>query len=59
MDRCQLTRMFRLAKAEGCKFIFGSDAHAPSHMACFEHADLLAQTLELQDEDIAPIALDR
>ena len=57
MDRCQLMRMFRLAKAEGCKFLFGSDAHAPSHLNCFEDADLLAQTLELQDTDIAPIAL--
>lgn len=54
---CQLMRMFRLAKAEGCKFLFGSDAHATSHMDNLIHTDALADCLGLQDCDIAPIAV--
>lgn len=54
---CQLMRMFRLAKAEGCRFIFGSDAHAPSHLDNLVHTDVLAECLGLTEQDIAPFAL--
>jgi histidinol phosphatase-like PHP family hydrolase len=53
---CQLMRMFRIAKAEGCKFFFGSDAHAPSHMENLRHTDVLADILELTMDDIMTIA---
>lgn len=55
-DECQLMRMFRLAKAEGCRFFFGSDAHAPSHLENHEHTDVLADLLGLTEDDIMPIA---
>jgi len=52
---CQLMRMFRLAKAEGCKFFFGSDAHSVSHLENLQHTDVLADCLGLTDNDLASI----
>lgn len=53
---CQLMRMFRIAKAEGCKFFFGSDVHGVSQVGLWDYADPLADCLELTQDDIAPFA---
>ncbi len=55
-EECQLMRMFRIAKAEGCHFFFGSDAHASSHMENHQYTDVLADLLGLTEADIMPIA---
>ena len=52
---CQLGRMFGLAKGEGCKFFFGSDAHAVSDLNNLQHTVVLADCLDLKDSDLAPI----
>lgn len=52
-------RMFAIAKECGCKFIFGSDAHsaAPGDVQdSWWIAYVLAQALDLKEDDIAPIA---
>lgn len=51
-----LLRMFSVAKACGCQFIFGSDAHTMAHLAADDHADLVAQLLSLTEDDILPLA---
>lgn len=53
---CQLMRMFRIAKAEGCKFFFGTDAHGVGHLEGLDCMDPLADCLGLTDDDIAPFA---
>lgn len=52
--------MFAIAKECGCKFIFGSDAHsaAPGEVQDFwQIAYVLAQALDLDERDLAPLAL--
>jgi len=49
-------RMFRLAKQQGCRFLFGSDSHSATSHDFYSNADLVAGLLELKNEDIAPIA---
>ena len=59
MDRvgdCQLMRMLRIAKEEGCKFFFGTDAHDLGHLESLRYMDPLADCLSLTDGDIAPFA---
>ncbi len=43
---------YRIAKAEGCKFYFGSDAHHPERLA-FEkqNAEMIIDLLELEEND--------
>lgn len=53
---CQLMRMFRIAKAEGCKFFFGTDAHGLGHLEGLDLMDPLADCLGLTEDDIAPFA---
>lgn len=49
-------RMARLAKECGCRFLFGSDAHAAREFVYFkENAEMVAEALELKDNDIAEI----
>ena len=49
-------RVFRLAKEEGCKFIFGSDAHSVSYYGFYGSMDIIADLLGLTEDDLAPIA---
>lgn len=53
---CSQIRMFRLAKECGCKFIFGSDSHNRRRHSSYGHADVLADILELKENDIIDIA---
>ena len=56
IGRMSQIRMFRLAKQQGCRFLFGSDSHAADSHDAYGNADLVAGLLELKDEDIAEIA---
>ena len=49
-------RMFRLAKECGCKFTFGSDAHEVIGHYNYSNADLVADMLELKEDDLHPLA---
>lgn len=49
-------RMFRLAKACGCRFLFGSDSHNAQSHDHYGNADLVAEMLDLKETDLAPIA---
>ncbi len=49
-------RLFRLARACGCRFLFGSDAHDDRKHDSFGNADLVAGLLDLTEDDLAPIA---
>lgn len=53
-DDCHI-RMFRLAKECGCKFIFGSDSHDSNHHDFYENSSILADILELKEDDLAEI----
>ena len=54
--KCPQIRMFKIAKACGCKFLFGTDSHDCGHHDSFGNADLLADILQLSERDIAEIA---
>jgi len=56
IDRCAQIRMFNLAKASGCKFIFGSDAHKSSGHDCYSNAQYVADLIGLKETDIIEIA---
>ena len=57
VEKASVIRLFRLAKEEGCKFLFGSDIHnVPENLAPFKNAELVADLLSLTEEDLAPIA---
>ena len=50
-------RMFRIAKECGCKFLFGSDAHAPAQqLQDFGSSETMIKLLALTENDIADIA---
>jgi hypothetical protein len=49
-------RMYRIAKACGCRFTFGADAHNASSHANFHMAYVLAAILDIQQEDLHPLA---
>ncbi len=49
-------RMFKIAKAMGCKFIFGSDAHRHAAHTYYKNTDFIANLLELKENDITDIA---
>ncbi len=45
-------RMYRAAKAEGCKFYFGSDSHHPSGFENMKkNFEKIAEALELEETD--------
>jgi len=48
-------RVLSLAKAAGCKFCFGSDAHSPGGMRGLLELEVFSERLDLSEEDIAPI----
>jgi histidinol phosphatase-like PHP family hydrolase len=51
-ERESVLRPYRIAKAEGCKFYFGSDAHHPAHLASEKKkAEAIIDLLELTEED--------
>ena len=53
-------RMFRIAKEEGCKFYFGSDAHHPEEFASpLRYIAEAIDTLGLTEDDKIPILLNR
>jgi len=49
-------RMFRLAKERGCRFSFGSDAHANTKHDKYRRTNLIADLLELKDEDVISLS---
>ncbi len=51
-DLVRVLRPYKIAKAVGCKFYFGSDAHHPSEMEAFaSRAKTIVELLELREED--------
>ena len=56
IERMSQIRLFRLAKQQGCKFLFGSDSHEAQSHVFYSNADLVADLLELKADDIAHIA---
>lgn len=56
LARMSQIRIFRLAKEQGCQFLFGSDSHAAFSHDFYGNADLVAGLLELTESDIIPIA---
>lgn len=56
IEQMSQLRLFRLAKQQGCRFLFGSDAHSAQAHDHYENATLAANLLELTPDDIAPIA---
>ena len=57
LEISQKTRMLRLAKECGCKFIFGSDAHILSEFEAYSDVNRIAEFLDICENDIADIAL--
>lgn len=53
-DDCHI-RMFTIAKECGCKFTFGSDSHDDKAHDFYENADILADILGIQEDDLAEI----
>ncbi len=50
--------MFRIAKEEGCKFYFGSDAHHPEELETVkENFENIVNALNLKEEDKIPFLL--
>lgn len=56
IEQSALIRMSKLAKESGCKFIFGSDSHSDKGHNTFARAELIADILDLKEDDIAEIA---
>lgn len=56
IENCAQMRLFRLARECGCKFIFGSDSHRDTGHATYSNATLVAELLDLKEDDIAEIA---
>ena len=56
IEQMSQIRLFRLAKQQGCKFLFGSDAHSAMAHDRYENATFVAKLLNLTPDDIAPIA---
>jgi HisJ family histidinol phosphate phosphatase len=51
-DRERLLRPYRIAKEQGCKFYFGSDAHFEKNLeTCFNRSDVIAEALGLLESD--------
>ena len=48
-------RQFKIAKACGCKFTFGSDAHTMRHMDNFKDYYVVAGAIGLSEDDILPV----
>lgn len=49
-------RVLSLAKAAGCRFTFGSDAHTLEQMARLDAVDVLARGAGITGADLAPLA---
>lgn len=49
--KCEFLRMFRIAKACGCKFSLGSDAHNARDHEGYEKLQVMIDLLELEDAD--------
>jgi histidinol phosphatase-like PHP family hydrolase len=49
-------RVFSLARTAGCKFTFGSDAHAPEEFKNLQRLQFFADELNLTKEDLHPVA---
>ena len=51
-DLERILRPYRIAKARGCKFYFGSDAHHPSSLDAAKHRfECIVDALELTEDD--------
>ena len=51
-ELCELMRMYRVAKDEGCKFYFGSDAHHPEDLSrSKEKFERIVDLLDLAEDD--------
>lgn len=49
-------RIFSLAKVAGCKFTFGSDAHAPEEFKNLSRLQFFVEEMNLKEEDLHPLA---
>ena len=56
IEKLSQIRLFRLAREQGCKFLFGSDAHKAAAHDFYHNATLVAQLLDLTEADLHPIA---
>lgn len=50
-------RQFQIAKECGCKFTFGSDSHTMWHQNDFHNFYIIAEILDLGEEDLSPFIL--
>ena len=55
IEKSQFLRMFRLARACGCKFTFGTDSHHPSDTVWLSKAYIICSLLGIGEEDIKNI----
>lgn len=53
------TRVFSLAKNVGCKFTFGSDAHAPEELSQLSRLRYFVDALDLTESDLHALAAPR
>lgn len=56
IEQLSQIRLFRLAKQQGCKFLFGSDSHSAGSHQFYGNANFVAELLALTEEDLAPLA---
>ena len=58
MTNNRLIDLYRIAKAEGCQFTFGTDSHSVAGLELISHGDRVAEALELTKGDIAEFVRD-
>ena len=56
IEKMSQIRLFRLAKEQGCKFLFGSDSHSSVSHDAYGNASFVADLLALTEDDLAAIA---
>lgn len=56
IEKMSQIRLFRLAKEQGCRFLFGSDSHSAGSHDAYGNASFVADLLALTEDDLAPIA---
>ncbi|MBQ8641179.1 MAG: hypothetical protein IJ480_03095 [Clostridia bacterium] len=53
MDNHRLMDLYKIAKAEGCQFTFGTDSHSVEGLELIAHANQVADALGLEPGDLA------
>ena len=58
MENNRLIDLYRIAKAEGCQFTFGTDSHSVKGLELIAYGDKVAGALDLKKTDIAEFVRD-